>query len=117
MSQLSDKKDICYLTGEEQVISDNHPKGVVAATYGAKLISANDDQGYTYRGRFQNASQPYALGYEASQNPQRADLVGKEPGGRAAELRQREHLSAGILRGRKHQIFLTHLDCMKKMRK
>ena len=67
MSQLSDKKDICYLTGEEQVISDNHPKGVVAATYGAKLISANDDQGYTYRGRFQNASQPYALGYEASQ--------------------------------------------------
>ncbi len=67
MSKLRDKKDICYLTGKEQVISNNHPKGVVSATYGAKLISTNDDKGYTYRGRFENESQPYALGYESSQ--------------------------------------------------
>ena len=61
------KKDICYYTGEERAISTNHPKGIVASDYGAKLVSANDAQGYTYRGRFQNAEQSYALSYEASQ--------------------------------------------------
>lgn len=61
------RTDICYLTGEEGTISENHPKGIVAANYGAKLVSANDGQGYTYRGRFQNAEQACALSYEASQ--------------------------------------------------
>ncbi len=61
------KKDICYLIGEERTISENHPKGIVAANYGAKLVSANDSQGYTYRGRFQSAGQSAVLSYEASQ--------------------------------------------------
>ena len=61
------RKDVCYLLGEESTISENHPKGIVAANYGAKLVSANDGQGYTYRGRFQNAEQACALSYEASQ--------------------------------------------------
>lgn len=61
------RRDICYLKGTEAVISTNHPKGIVAANYGAKLVSANDAQGYTFRGRFQNAEQASALGYEASQ--------------------------------------------------
>lgn len=60
-------EDICYFSGEKKTISKNHPKGIVAANYGAKLISANDDRGFTYRGRFQNADQPFALSYEASQ--------------------------------------------------
>lgn len=60
-------KDICYLLGEESTISENHPKGIVAANYGAKLISANDVRGYTYRGRFQNAEQACTISYEASQ--------------------------------------------------
>ena len=61
------KKDVCYYTGEERTISTNHPKGIVASDYGAKLVSANDGIGYTYRGRFQNSEQTYALSYEASQ--------------------------------------------------
>ncbi len=60
-------EDVCYFTGRKQTISGNHPKGIVAANYGAKLVSANDTQGFTYRGRFQNAEQSYALSYEASQ--------------------------------------------------
>lgn len=60
-------KDICYITGHQRIISENHPRGIVAANYGAKLVSANDNQGYTYRGRFQNAGQAYSLSYEASQ--------------------------------------------------
>ena len=61
------KKDICYFIGEERTVSENHPKGIVSSDYGAKLVSANDNQGYTYRGRFQDAGQAFALSYEASQ--------------------------------------------------
>ncbi len=59
--------DICYFSGKEKIISENHPKGIVASSYGAKLVSANDSRGYTYRGRFQNAEQASAFSYEASQ--------------------------------------------------
>ncbi len=58
---------LCYFTGKKQVITKNHPKGIVAANYGAKLVSANDERGFTYRGRFQNAEQACTLSYEASQ--------------------------------------------------
>jgi CRISPR-associated protein Csd1 len=67
LSEQNGQKDICYLTGRIGVRTDNHPKGIVDANYGAKLISANDNQGYTYRGRFLNADQAYSLSYEASQ--------------------------------------------------
>lgn len=67
LSRQQGKKDICYFTGKEMTISANHPKGIVASDYGAKLVSANDTKGYTYRGRFQNAGQACALSYEASQ--------------------------------------------------
>ncbi len=67
LAEQQGRKDVCYLTGKMTNISENHPKGIVAANYGAKLISANDGYGFTYRGRFQNAEQACALSYEASQ--------------------------------------------------
>lgn len=67
LTEQQGRTDICYFTGKEATISENHPKGIVASDYGAKVVSANDGQGYTYRGRFQNAEQAYALSYEASQ--------------------------------------------------
>ena len=90
------EKDICYYTGEERTISTNHPKGVVASDYGAKLVSANDGQGYTYRGRFQDAGQSYALSYEASQKIHSALtwLVKKQ--GAYVGSQDREPLSVGI---------------------
>lgn len=75
------KTDICYFTGEAGVISENHPKGILASDYGAKLVSANDAQGYTYRGRFQNAEQSCTLSYEASsENTQCIDMTCQESG-------------------------------------
>lgn len=67
LSQQQGRMDLCYATGKKNMVSENHPKGIVASDYGAKIVSANDGQGYTFRGRFQNASQAYALSYEASQ--------------------------------------------------
>lgn len=61
------RRDICYFSGTEKVISDNHPKGVVPIAGNAKLVSANDSSGYTFRGRFREAEQACALSYEASQ--------------------------------------------------
>ncbi|WP_312641191.1 type I-C CRISPR-associated protein Cas8c/Csd1 [Hydrogenoanaerobacterium sp.] len=66
------EKDICYLTGKADAISTNHPKGIVAANYGAKLISANDNANFTFRGRFATADQASAVGYEATQKAHNA---------------------------------------------
>lgn len=66
-SMQEGKKDICYLTGREEVISMNHPKGVLASDFGAKLISTNDNTNFTFRGRFTDASQACVISYEASQ--------------------------------------------------
>ena len=60
-------KDICYLAGKPETTSTNHPKGIVAANYGAKLISANDSANFTYRGRFATAEEACAISYEATQ--------------------------------------------------
>lgn len=62
-----DTKDLCYLSGEVTAISYLHPKKIRHEGDGAKLISANDDQNYTYRGRFRDKNEAFSIGYEASQ--------------------------------------------------
>lgn len=66
-SSQEGQQDICYVTGQSQTVSVNHPKGIVAANYGAKLISANDKANFTFRGRFATSAQACAVGYEATQ--------------------------------------------------
>ncbi len=67
-SQLAQgEQALCVLAGMQDVPVVSHPKGIVAANYGAKLISANDSSGFTYRGRFTEASQAGVVGYTASQ--------------------------------------------------
>ncbi len=65
-------KDICYLTGRKQTVCVNHPKGIIASDYGAKLISANDNLNYTYRGRFTDSDQACTVSYEATQKAHNA---------------------------------------------
>ncbi len=67
-SQLaSEERDYCYITGQLDTVCDTHPKGVVVANNSAKLVSANDDRNFTYRGRFTEPKQAYNIGYTASQ--------------------------------------------------
>ncbi len=66
-AQNKSESSICYISGKNSVYSENHPKGIVAASYGAKLISSNDSSGFTYRGRFSDSSQACTISYEASQ--------------------------------------------------
>ncbi len=69
MRQRQEGKDpaFCMISGQEEIPAANHPKGVLAASFGAKLISANDSSGFTYRGRFASAGQAGSIGYTASQ--------------------------------------------------
>lgn len=67
MTSMEGRKDFCYLLGEYKTVAQSHPKGIVAASYGAKIISANDSQGFSFLGRFCNAEEAYALSYEATQ--------------------------------------------------
>lgn len=63
----ADQKTICMLDGRIARTASQHPKGVVAINGNAKLISANDSTGFTYRGRFTTETQALTVSYEASQ--------------------------------------------------
>lgn len=65
-------KTLCIISGQQDVPAKSNPKGVLASVYGAKLISANDDRGFTYRGRFTEPGQAAGIGYTASQKAHHA---------------------------------------------
>ncbi len=61
------EKGMCYLTGNMESISYLHSKKIRNEGDGAKLISANDSQNFTYRGRFANREEAVAVGSGTSQ--------------------------------------------------
>ena len=68
----SKETDICMISGCEDVVCDMHPKGTVAASFGAKLISTKDSAGFCYHGRFAEARQAYSVSYDSSQKAHNA---------------------------------------------
>lgn len=58
---------MCMLSGECIPTAEQHPKGIVPLFGNAKLISANDNSGFTYRGRFTDDTQAASVGYVATQ--------------------------------------------------
>ncbi|HBC30719.1 MAG TPA: type I-C CRISPR-associated protein Cas8c/Csd1 [Clostridiales bacterium] len=60
-------KDICYITGKNVYCSDKHPSKIRHSGDKSKLISANDKDGFTFRGRFTESTQAASVGYETSQ--------------------------------------------------
>lgn len=64
---LETQKDLCYLSGNMEQITYLHAKKIRNEGDGAKLISANDDVNFTYRGRFTSKEQAFAIGMEESQ--------------------------------------------------
>ena len=64
--------DLCYATGELLPRTDKHPAKIRNSGDKAKLISANDSEGFTYRGRFAEKDQAYAVGYDVSQKAHNA---------------------------------------------
>lgn len=64
--------DLCMVSGMEGVPASQHMKGIVSVKGNAKLISANDSSGFTYRGRFVNDNQAAVVSYEVSQKAHNA---------------------------------------------
>jgi len=66
------KEPFCYVKGEDDFLSLQHPKYIRAKGDGAKLISSNDTSGFTFRGRFLTADQACGVGIEVSQKAHNA---------------------------------------------
>jgi CRISPR-associated protein Csd1 len=60
---------LCMVTGQERLLTNNHPKYIRREGDNAKIISANDDKGFTFRGRFtdDDGVQACGVGMETSQ--------------------------------------------------
>ena len=57
---------LCYATGDITPIRLKHPGGINTSANRAKLISCNDHNNYTYRGRFSHPEQASTIGAVAS---------------------------------------------------
>lgn len=63
--QQSEKR-LCYISGKTVPFIEKHPKKIINTLANAKLISANDTSGYTFRGRFTESNQVVCVGYDSS---------------------------------------------------
>ncbi|MBN2529888.1 MAG: type I-C CRISPR-associated protein Cas8c/Csd1 [Deltaproteobacteria bacterium] len=63
---------LCYATGQNLFLAQQHPKKILPYEANAKLISSNDTSGFTYRGRFLDDAQACSVGYEVSQKAHNA---------------------------------------------
>lgn len=66
------KYDICYVQGKNMINTEKHQSKIRGNGDSAKLISASDNNGFTYRGRFSDKNQVVNLSYETSQSAHNA---------------------------------------------
>jgi len=65
---------LCFVTGNEQVLATNYPAKLRHTGDKAKILSANDSTGFTFRGRFTegDGNQAAGVGYEVTQKAHNA---------------------------------------------
>ena len=66
------RRGYCIVRGEESVLAIQHPAKLRNPGDKAKLISANDKVGYTFRGRFTKAGEAASVGFEVTQKAHNA---------------------------------------------
>ena len=66
-NSLMGEKQLCYASGQYVPSTYKHPSKIRNSGDKAKIISTNDESGFTYRGRFFNKEQAVSVGYEYSQ--------------------------------------------------
>lgn len=70
--KAAETPNICSLTGELTSIAKAYEKGTIQYASGAKLLSANDFYGFTYRGTYDDPDKNFRIGYESSQKMYKA---------------------------------------------
>ena len=63
---------LCMVSGKQIPTATQHPNGIIPKHYLAKLVSSNDKNNFTYRGRFTTDTQALTISYEASQKAHNA---------------------------------------------
>ncbi|WP_282109990.1 type I-C CRISPR-associated protein Cas8c/Csd1 [Shewanella algicola] len=71
-SKNGDSTALCYVTGEDKLVASNHPAKIRHSGDKAKLISANDKSGYTFRGRFLSNEEACNISFEVTQKAHNA---------------------------------------------
>ncbi|USK82118.1 type I-C CRISPR-associated protein Cas8c/Csd1 [Peribacillus frigoritolerans] len=69
---LLSEEDLCFVTGKIGPKTDKHANKIRNAADKAKLISANDTSGFTFRGRFKKSDEVASISYEVSQKAHNA---------------------------------------------
>lgn len=64
--------DLCYISGELKPKTEKHASKIRNSADKAKLISANDSAGFTYRGRFLEGNDVANISYDISQKAHNA---------------------------------------------
>ncbi|WKZ19661.1 MAG: type I-C CRISPR-associated protein Cas8c/Csd1 [Candidatus Jettenia sp. CY-1] len=85
---LNPAKGLCYVTGLENTLAEQHPAKIRNDGDKAKLISSNDLSGFTFRGRFISSYEAYGVGFEVTQKAHSAlrwliSRQGRRDGGQA----------------------------------
>lgn len=61
LSSRQGESGLCMVKGEFGALAEKHPKRIRGAGDGARLLSSNDTDGYTFRGRFTSATQAFGV--------------------------------------------------------
>lgn len=69
---IHEGRGFCMVEGKDMPVSFNHPKNIRHPGDGAKLVSSNDEEGFTFLGRFSSAEEVYGLGIETTQKAHNA---------------------------------------------
>lgn len=87
LNSFDSTEGFCYVTGEQTGLANKHPAKLRNGKDGAKLISSNDASGYTFLGRFTDASQVAGVSSEVTQKAHSALrwLIGRKQAFRSGD--------------------------------
>ena len=71
-SSCKSNTGFCFVRGEIALLSEQHPAKIRNTGDKAKIISANDTSGFTYRGRFTSDKEACTIGFDVSQKAHNA---------------------------------------------
>lgn len=71
-AQSAGKNELCYATGEMLPAASNHPAKLRHSGDKAKLVSANDASGFTFRGKFTDSEQVATVSFDVTQKAHNA---------------------------------------------
>ena len=64
---LESRQGLCFVTGSETELAKQHPAKIRNDGDKAKLISSNDNWGFTFRGRFTSSEEACGVGFRVTQ--------------------------------------------------